>query len=247
MHVAHPLLRRTLLAAAGMAFAVLTGCASMPTPNPTDPFEKFNRNMFELNEGLDRTVLKPVAQGYQMFTPRLVRAGVSNVFNNLEDLWSSMNGALQLRPKVAIDDFMRFNVNTFLGFGGVLDIASEAGIERTNEDFGKTLGRWGVRSGPYFVLPLFGPTTLRDSTTIILENRYDPVSHLEPTRAKNGVLVLRIVDTRAGLLRLGNMLDEAALDKYSFTRDAYLQKRRAEIFRPGQENDYDEYQAPKDK
>ncbi len=224
---------------ATLGFCLVSGCASGPQTNPTDPLEPFNRKMFDLNEGIDKAVLKPVAQGYQTMMPRPVRLGVSNFFNNLEDLWSSLNGALQLRPKVAADDFMRFSVNTVLGLGGVLDVASELGIERYNEDFGKTLGRWGVRSGPYIVLPLFGPTTLRDSTTILIENRYDPVTHLDPTRLENGVTVLRLVDTRAGLLRLTNMLDDMALDKYSFTRDAYLQKRRAEIFRPGQENDDD--------
>lgn len=215
----------------------LAGCASGPARNPTDPFEPFNRSMFSFNEGLDKAVLKPVAQGYRAVTPQPLRAGVTNFFNNLEDLWSGLNGVLQLRPKVAAEDFMRFGVNTIIGFGGVLDIASEMGLERNNEDLGKTLGRWGMPSGPYVVMPLFGPSTVRDATTITLENRYDPVAQIDHVRTRNATNVLRIVDTRTGLLRLGTLLDEAALDKYSFTRDAFLQNRRAEIFRPGQEED----------
>ena len=226
--------------------AFLTGCASGPARNPTDPFESFNRSMYSFNEGVDKAVLKPVAQGYRAVTPQPVRAGVENFFNNLEDLWSSLNGVLQLRPKVAAEDFMRFGVNTVFGLGGVLDVASEMGIERHNEDLGKTLGRWGVPSGPYLVMPLFGPSTVRDATTITLENRYDPVAQIDPARARNATTALRLVDTRSGLLRLGNLLDEAALDKYSFTRDAFLQRRRAEIFRPGQEND-DSYKPNPEK
>jgi phospholipid-binding lipoprotein MlaA len=217
----------------------LTGCASGPARNPTDPLEPFNRQMFAINEGVDKAVLKPVAEGYRAVTPQLVRAGVSNFFNNLEDLWSSLNGVLQLRPIVATDNFMRFSVNTFFGLGGVLDIASEAGIERHSEDLGKTLGRWGMPPGPYLVMPLFGPSTVRDATTITIENAYNPVAQIDHTRTRNATTALRLIDTRTNLLRLGNFLDDAALDKYSFTRDAFLQKRRAEIFRPGQEeNDY---------
>jgi phospholipid-binding lipoprotein MlaA len=217
--------------------AFLTGCASGPARNPTDPLEPFNRQMFAINEGVDKAVLKPVAEGYRAVTPQPVRAGVSNFFNNLDDLWSSVNGVLQLRPGVAVDNFMRFSVNTFFGLGGVLDIASEAGIERHSEDLGKTLGRWGVPSGPYLVMPLFGPSTVRDATTITIENRFDPVSQINHNRTRNATTVLRLVDTRTGFLRLGNFLDDAALDKYSFSRDAFLQKRRAEIFRPGQQDE----------
>jgi phospholipid-binding lipoprotein MlaA len=226
---------------------LLSGCASGPQANPTDPLEPLNRQIFALNEGVDKAVLKPVAQGYRAVMPQPVRAGVSNFFNNLRDLWSSLNGVLQLRPVVASDNFMRFGVNTVFGLGGILDVASEAGIERHTEDFGKTLGRWGVPSGPYLVFPLFGPSTLRDSTTIVLENKHDPVSQIDHVRTRNTTTVLRVVDTRTNLLRLGDLLDEAALDKYSFTRDAFLQKRRAEIYRPGQENDDDRPETPPKK
>jgi phospholipid-binding lipoprotein MlaA len=228
-----------------IGFCLISACASGPQTNPTDPLEPFNRQMFTLNEGVDKAVLKPVAQGYRAMTPQPLRAGVNNFFGNLQDLWSSINGVLQLRPVVAVDNFMRFGVNTVFGLGGVLNVAEEMGIERHPEDFGKTLGRWGVPSGPYLVFPLFGPSTLRDSTTILLENKYDPVINLNNAPLRNGAIVLRVVDTRANLLRLGNLLDEAALDKYSFTRDAFLQKRRAEIYRPGADKE-DDYKQPSD-
>lgn len=166
-----------------------------------------------------------------------MRTGVSNFFDNWEDLWSAANGVIQLRPDIAADNFMRFTVNTFLGIGGVLNVASDLGIERRSEDFGKTLGRWGMPSGPYVVMPLLGPSTLRDATTLTLENRYNPISQIDHIRTRNSATVLRIVETRAGLLSLTDMLDDMALDKYSFARDAFLQKRRAEIYRPGQAED----------
>lgn len=226
-------------------FLMISGCASGPAANPTDPLEPFNRGMYSFNEGVDKAVLKPVAQGYRAVTPQPVRAGVSNFFNNLQDLWSGINGVFQLRPVVATDNLMRFGVNTVFGLGGLLDVAGEMGIERKPEDFGKTLGRWGVPAGPYIVFPLFGPTTLRDSTTILIESKYDAISAIQDVGARNSLKVLRVVDTRTNLLRLGNLLDEAALDKYSFTRDAFLQRRRAEIYRPGAEKE-DDYKQPAD-
>ncbi len=227
--------------------ATLSGCASGPARNPTDPLEPFNRSMFNLNEGIDKAVLKPVAEGYRAITPQPVRAGVTNFFDNIEDLWSAVNGVLQLRPIVVADNFMRFGVNTVFGLGGLLNVANEIGIERHSEDLGKTLGRWGVPSGPYVVMPLFGPSTVRDATTITLENRYDPVAQINDARTRNVTTVVRLVDSRAGLLRLGNLLDDAALDKYSFTRDAFLQRRRAEIFRPGQDAEDSYKPAEEDK
>jgi phospholipid-binding lipoprotein MlaA len=232
---AHSIRARALF---GIIFAVfVTGCATGPAANPTDPLEPFNRQMFAVNEAVDKAVLKPVAQGYRAVTPQLVRAGVSHFFDNLQDLWSGINSVLQLRPQNATENLMRFGVNTTFGLGGVLDVASEMGIERHSEDLGKTLGRWGVPSGPYLVMPLFGPSTVRDATTITLENKIDPISSIDHIPTRNSLTALRIVDTRTGLLRLGDMLDEAALDKYSFTRDAFLQRRRAEIYRPGQAED----------
>ena len=231
--------RCAIFLSAIIGFCLISGCASGPTANPTDPLEPLNRGVYSFNEGVDKVILKPVARGYRAITPSPIRAGVSNVFNNLEDLWSGLNGILQLRPQVAIDNLVRFSMNSVFGLGGILDIASEAGIERSPEDLGKTLGRWGVPSGPYLVFPLLGPTTVRDATMIIVENRYSPISQIDHTRTRNSATVLRVVDTRTNLLRVTDMLDEAALDKYSFTRDAFLQKRRAEVYRPQGNSDND--------
>jgi phospholipid-binding lipoprotein MlaA len=238
---------RTMLVCATGVFVLISGCATGPHANPADPMEPFNRGVATFNDGLDRAVLKPVATAYAAITPSFVRAGVTNFFGNLQDGWSFVNSAAQLRPPQAADSLMRFSVNTVFGLGGVLDIATEAGIEKHNEDLGKTLGRWGMPSGPYVVLPVFGPSTLRDAFTITAETKYDPISQLDHAGTRNGLTVVRIVNTRANYLRLGNLLDDAALDKYSFTRDAFLAKRNAEVARAisnGKDDDADT--APND-
>lgn len=209
--------------------AALAGCASGPDANPKDPLEPFNRDVSAFNEALDDAVLKPVAIAYRDVTPDLVRTGVSNFFENLRDVWSFVNAALQLRPREATENLMRFNVNTFFGLGGLLDIASEMGIERTRLDFGQTLGRWGVPPGPYLVLPLFGPSTVRDAAGFGVETRGDLVRGIDDISTRNSLTVLRTVETRANLLRATSMLEGAALDKYSFTRDVYLQRRQSQI------------------
>ena len=213
----------------GTALAV-SGCASGPNANPRDPFEPFNRNVMQFNEGVDAMVLKPVATVYKRALPPLVRTGVSNFFGNLGDAWSFVNSLLQFKVQNAAENFMRVNVNTFIGLGGLLDVASELNIERHKEDFGQTLGRWGVPPGPYLVLPLLGPSTLRDTAALPIDFKGDLVQQVTPVSARNSLYVLRAVNGRSNLLRLGSVIDEAALDKYSFTRDAYLQKRSAEIF-----------------
>lgn len=209
---------------------LLGGCATGPNAHPQDPLEPFNRGVYQFNEGLDRAVLKPVATAYQDVTPSPVRTGVSNFFNNLRDLWSSVNALLQARPREAAENFMRFNVNTFFGLGGVLDIATEMGIERTTLDVGHTLGRWGVPSGPYLVLPVFGPSAVRDTVGLVADHQGDLVQQgVDHVPTRNALTALRVVDTRAHLLRAGELLDDVALDKYSFTRDAYLQRRQSQI------------------
>lgn len=213
------------------AFVVISGCATGPNIHPSDPIEPFNRGVAKFNDGLDRAIIKPAATAYSAVIPSMARAGVTNFFSNLTDAWSFVNGVLQLRPQLAAESFMRFSVNTFFGLGGLLDVADEMGIEKHNEDLGKTLGRWGVPAGPYIVLPLFGPSTLRDAFTIGAETAYDPVSWINPKRASNATNALRLVNTRANFLRLGNVMDDAALDKYTFTRDAFLAKRRADVAR----------------
>ena len=207
---------------------MLGGCAGFNT-NPRDPLEPLNRKVSQFNEGVDKAVLKPVATAYKNGVPPLVRTGVSNFFGNLGDAWSFVNSVLQFKFQNAAENFMRLNVNTFFGLGGILDIASELNIERHKEDFGQTLGRWGVPAGPYIVLPLLGPSTLRDTVALPVDYQGDLVHRVKPLEDRNALYVLRAVDSRSNLLRIGSVIDEAALDKYSFTRDAYLQKRRADI------------------
>lgn len=221
--------RISLVAALAIALGGLAGCASGPNANPRDPFEPFNRKMLEFNEAVDSVALKPAAIAYRNAVPPLVRTGVSNFFGNMRDLWSGVNSLLQFKFHNAAENILRFEVNTVFGLGGLLDIASEMNIERHTEDFGQTLGRWGVPAGPYLMLPIFGPSTVRDALALPVDRRADPLGTVEGWDARWSLYVLRAVDTRANLLRVTSVLGEAALDKYSFTRDAHLQRRRAEI------------------
>jgi phospholipid-binding lipoprotein MlaA len=214
-----------------LTLVLLTGCATGPNANPRDPFEPYNRGMTSFNDGLDRVLLKPVATAYVAVTPSPLRTGVTNFFGNLQDAWTFVNSVLQLRPQKAMESLTRVGVNTFFGFGGIIDLASELSIQKYSEDFGKTLGRWGVPSGPYLVLPLFGPSTVRDALTFPIETAYDPVSQIDPSGSRYAVTGLRLINSRSKYLRLGNLLDEASLDKYSFTRDAFLAKRNADVAR----------------
>ena len=226
------------LGAGLLALVLLQGCAT--GPNPRDPFEPFNRTMTRINEGLDDAIVKPVALAYQGVVPSPVRTGVSNFFGNLSDVWSFVNNVLQAKPQAAVDSFMRVSVNSVLGFGGLLDWATEMGIDRHREDFGKTLGRWGVDTGPYLVLPVLGPSTVRDTAALVVDAKGDLVMQLDNVATRNSLYLLRAVDLRAGLLRAGDVLDQAALDKYSFTRDSYLQRRGAVLETKGEvEERYD--------
>lgn len=208
-----------------LGLVVLQGCATVANPDPRDPLESYNRTMTSFNEQVDALVLKPVAIAYKEVTPAPVRTGVSNFFANLGDVWSFVNNVLQLRMEAAASSFMRVNVNTFMGLGGVLDIASELGIDRYRQDFGLTLGRWGVGTGAYLVLPILGPSTVRDTFALPVDMKGNVVSYVDPVSARNSLYALRAVEVRSNLLRAGNVLDSAALDKYSFTRDVYLQVR----------------------
>ena len=210
-----------------LVLAMLQGCAT--GPNPRDPFEPFNRSVSRFNEGLDEAIVKPVAQAYQGVVPSPVRTGVNNFFGNLSDVWSFVNSVLQLKPQAATESLMRVSINTVFGLGGVLDWATEMGLERNRQDFGKTLGRWGVGTGPYLVLPVLGPSSVRDAGALVVDAQGDLVMHVDHIRTRNSLYVLRAVDLRANLLRAGDVLDQAALDKYSFTRDAYLQRRGATL------------------
>jgi len=227
---ASTLLRCFRVAAAGLMLAVLAGCASGPYPNKADPFEPLNRGVFGFNDAVDRAVLVPVATAYETVLPSPVRTGVNNFFANLGEVWNFANSVLQLKAQNSAETLMRFNVNTFFGLGGLIDVASELGIDRHSEDFGQTLGRYGVPSGPYLVLPILGSSTLRDTAALPLDMKGDLVGHVDDIPVRNSMYVLRIVDTRASYLRAGRLIGDAALDKYSFTRDAYLQRRRSEVY-----------------
>ena len=212
-----------------LMFLVLTGCATGPDAHPQDPLEPWNRGVYKFNDVIDTNVLKPVATTYTNVAPDPVRRGVGNFFNNIRDVWSAANAALQLRPQEAVENLFRVGVNTFMGLGGVLDVATEMGIPRTRLDFGQTLGRWGVPSGPYLVLPLLGPSSVRDATGTGVQFRLNDYTAFDDSTLQTSLTVLEVVDTRAGLLRAGTMLNEAAIDKYSFMRDFYLQRRQNQI------------------
>ena len=215
---------------AAAVFVLIAGCATGPRTNPADPLEPLNRSVFQFNESVDRAVLRPVATAYRDAVPSLARAGVTNFFGNLSDAWSLVNNVLQLKLQDSAETFMRLNVNTIFGLGGLLDIATEARLERHREDFGQTLGHWGVPPGPYLVLPLLGPSTVRDTAGLAVDHYGDALSAVNDIGVRNALYGLRVIDGRANFLRATQMLDDAALDKYSFTRDAFLQHRRSEVF-----------------
>jgi phospholipid-binding lipoprotein MlaA len=207
-----------------MAAGLLAGCAT--SGNPKDPIEGFNRAMFAFNEGLDSAIVKPVATGYEAVLPSPIRTGVTNFFSNIEDVFIGVNNLLQGKVPEAFSDLGRVVINTTIGLLGVLDMASDAGLEKHDEDFGQTFGRWGVGNGAYVVIPVFGPRTARDTVGLILDSAVDPVGDHKPKGTRNAALVLRLVNKRANLLAADKVVEEAALDKYSYMRDAYLQRRR---------------------
>lgn len=211
------------------ALLTLGGCASLRTGfsqgQKLDPWEAWNRKVFAFNESVDEAVLKPVATAYSELVPRPVRLGIDNFFGNVADGWSAVNLFLQGRFKTGVQQTMRFAVNSTLGFAGVLDIAGEAGLERSTEDMGKTFGRWGTGTGAYIVWPLFGPSSVRDSLAMPFDWMASPSRVFEAGEAQAGIFALRTINARANFLRAGEMLDGIALDKYTFIRDAYLTRR----------------------
>ena len=206
--------------AAGVVALTLSGCASFRAAAPGDPLEPVNRGVYSFNNTFDHYLLKPIAKGYDAAVPNLVKRGVSNVFQNAADVQSVVSDALQLKgAKLAI--------NTTLGIGGIFDHASAMGIERGNEDLGQTLGYWGIGAGPYIVLPFLGPSSLRDAVARYPEGLYDPVSTLSSVPLRNSLLGLRVVDARVGLFPAESLMNQAALDRYTFLRSAYMQRRQS--------------------
>lgn len=224
------IVRRLRLAAVCVivGLGVLGGCAS--TGDPRDPLEPLNRGIYHFNDGVDTMLLKPAAEIYQGVVPSLVRTGVSNVFANLNDVIVALNNLLQGKFHSALSDASRVLVNTTVGLLGIFDVATPVGLEKHDEDFGQTLGWWGIGDGPYLVLPFLGPSNARDTVGRVGDYKTDPVTYIDPTRDRNIVQGLRLVARRAELLSASRILAVAALDEYEFVRDAYLQRRRNLIY-----------------
>lgn len=224
----HKLARSRALLLSAATGLLLAGCAA--PQNQRDPFEKFNRAMFSFNDAVDRTALKPAATAYREHTPGFFQTGVNNFFGNLSDVWSSANNFLQGKGQDGLNDFTRVALNSTFGLLGVLDIATPAGLRKHNEDLGQTLGYWGMPSGPYLMLPLLGPSTVRDTAALPGDFWGDPWSHKEPVGWRNVGVGGRAVDQRATVLDASNLLEEAALDRYEFIRDGYLQRRDSRVY-----------------
>ncbi len=210
-----------------VAVLALGGCAS--NGDPRDPLEPMNRAIYRFNDVVDKAITKPVAQGYRAVLPTPVRNSVTNFFSNIDDLLVMVNNLLQFKLNAAGSDFARIAFNTTFGIGGLFDVATGWGLPKHNEDFGQTLGFWGVGDGPYLVLPLLGPSNLRDSTGLLATLYTDPLWHVDNVATRNTLVGVRFVDRRARLLDAERVLDEAALDPYAFLRDSYLQHRRSLI------------------
>ena len=206
---------------------LLVGCATVgASTDSRDPWEGYNRKVWRFNEAIDQAVLQPVARGYQAAVPEVVRTGVGNFFGNISDVWSFVNNALQLKPRESVQTLARVGINTTVGLLGLVDVASRVDLPRYREDFGQTLGFWGLPSGPYLVLPLLGPSTLRDTAAFPVDRQGDLVGWVQDNPARLGLTGLRLVDLRADVLQAGRVIEGAALDKYTFVREAYLQRRR---------------------
>lgn len=221
--------RRVRVLTGALSLAVLTGCATR-VANPDDPLEGYNRAMFGFNETVDKAVVRPVAQAYHDVAPLPVRSGIGNFFGNVGDVWIGGNNLLQGKVLDGLSDLLRFAVNTTVGIAGFFDVASELGLPKHDEDFGQTLGRWGVGEGAYFVVPFFGPRTLRDAAVLPIDLAGDDVWAVRNIPLRNSLTALRIVNTRANLLGIDKTLEEGTLDKYAYARDFYLQQRRYKVY-----------------
>jgi phospholipid-binding lipoprotein MlaA len=206
----------------------LGGCAA--PANRADPLEPLNRTIFKLNDTMDEAIFKPVAKGYKTAIPKPIRTGVTNFFSNIADVFIAVNNLLQGKPEDAASDVCRVIANTTFGILGIFDVATSFGHEKHDEDFGQTLGRWGFGSGAYLVLPFFGPRTVRDSVGLAVDLKVDPVTNIGHVPTRNTAVAVRTIDTRANLLDVSDILDEAALDRYVFVRNAYLQRRKNLIY-----------------
>ena len=219
------------LARIGLAMAIAASVSACATgTNPRDPLEGYNRAMFKFNDTVDQAALKPVATAYKKVTPSFVQTGVGNFFGNLSDVWSAVNNLLQGKGEAGLQDVVRVSMNSTFGIFGLIDIASQAGIPKHNEDFGQTLGWYGIQPGPYVMLPLLGPSTVRDTVALPLDMTGDPWRYKDPVSVRNVGTVTRVIDKRAALLDATNLMEAAALDRYEFIRDGFLQARESKVF-----------------
>jgi phospholipid-binding lipoprotein MlaA len=220
-------MKRPLFFVACALALTASGCASFRAAAPGDPIEPINRGIHSFNSTFDHYLFRPIAQGYDAVVPNPVKAGVSNVFQNASDAQSLVNDALQLKGQKFGDDFGRVLLNTTFGFGGIFDLATPLGIERGNEDFGQTLGYWGIGAGPYLVIPFLGPSSARDAVGRYGDSQTNPLARLSSVPVRNSLTGLGVVDARVGLFPAEALLNQAALDRYTFLRSAYLQRRQS--------------------
>lgn len=216
-----------------VTLCLLSGCATVSGPaDPHDPFERYNRAMYQFNDSLDKAVIKPIAKGYVAVVPEPVNKGITNFFGNLGDVLVLINNVLQLKLPQAASDTGRVIVNSTIGLLGIIDVATPIGLRKHNEDFGQTLGRWGIGSGPYLVLPFFGPSSPRDGIGLYVDySQFNlTTNQVEDAATRNALLITNAIDTRADLLSASRLLETAALDPYTFTREAYLQRRRHLVY-----------------
>ena len=221
-----------------------TACSTVQTPSPSDPLEGFNRSVYKFNDVLDKAIVRPVAKGYQAALPDPVRGVIGNFFGNVGDVFIAVNNGLQGKPKDALSDAGRVVVNSTLGIVGLFDVATRLGLEKHDEDFGQTFGTWGVGTGPYLVLPFFGPSNVRDLFGLGFDTVTNPVGNVSDVAVRNSLSGTRLVDKRANLLEATDTLEKIALDPYSFVRDAYLARRQNLVYDgnpPRKKSDEEDY------
>ncbi|MEH6502992.1 MAG: VacJ family lipoprotein [Cycloclasticus sp.] len=223
-------LKKGLVSITIMTIATLSGCASLSSQEGSDPLEPINRGVFQFNEKADEYVLEPVAKGYQFVTPSFVDRGISNFFSNLDDVVVFVNDILQLKLNQAISDGGRVLVNSTIGVLGFADMATDMGMPKHNEDFGQTLGVYGVGTGPYIVLPILGPSNLRDTLGLFADSFVDPVQQIDGSDAMWAAIALEGIDDRADVISTKKVVDQASLDPYNFRRSGYLQRREYLIY-----------------
>jgi phospholipid-binding lipoprotein MlaA len=222
-----------------LTILLISGCASVPNSNPKDPFESYNRSIFKFNDSLDKHILKPVAQGYNAVLPETIKIMLKNFFSNIDDIGVTVNDLLQFKLRQGATDGIRVLFNTTFGIGGLINVTSR--LEKHNEDFGQTLGYWGIGSGPYLMLPFFGPSSVRDGVGLYGDGLTNVIINDHDVPTRNSLYALSIVDERAGLMEQEKVLDDAS-DRYAFIRDFYLARRQSLVYdgNPPREKHIDE-------